>query len=90
MTQFLVPAAIASEARSIVGSTTWQSGSGDGILHSAITQPAGIAPVQASLPGLKQLIKRSYNSALLLTGLLSMVEVQVVPASRWGVWEHNT
>lgn len=82
--------AIASEARPIVGATTRLSGFGDWILHCAIIQPASIAPVQATLPGFKQLVNGGNCSTLVQTGLYSSVEVQSVAAHTLGIWEHNT
>lgn len=87
--QFVL-AAVASETRPIVGATTRLSGYGDGILHCAIIQPAGVAPVQAALPGLNQLIIVGDHSILLHTGPHTFLEVQVVAARIGGVWEHNT
>lgn len=81
---------IVSDARPVVGATARRSGFGDGVLHCAIIQPASITPVQATLPGLKQLIKGGDRSILANTGLHSIVEVQVVAAQVGVVWEHNT
>lgn len=48
------------------------------VLHRGILQPAGIAPVQALLPGTEELLKRGHHSVLLLAGLLGLVEVELV------------
>ena len=53
----LVSQAIVADTGHRVLASTGLSGVGDGILHRAVTQPAGIAPVHISSPGVIQLVK---------------------------------
>lgn len=85
----LVTQAVVSDSGAAVGSATGPSRFGDGVLNRAVAQPASIAPIQAAFPGLKQLIKAGDHGVLLLTGLLSVMEVQVVAAQMGGVRKHN-
>jgi len=86
----LVTPAIIADARAVVGAATRPSGFGDGILNCAVIQPAGIAPVQPPLPGLKQLIKVGDHGTLVETGLHGIMVVHSVAAHTGIVWEHNT
>lgn len=70
--------------------STGFSGDVDGILHRAITQPAGIAPVHLPLPRVIQLIKRGHDGILVSTCSLGVVEIEVVAAQTGEVREDNT
>lgn len=70
--------------------STGFSGDVDGILHRAVTQPAGVAPVHLPLPCFIQLIKGSHDGVLVSTCSLSVVEIEVVAAQTGEVWEDNT
>lgn len=85
-----VTTAIVPDARTTVGATTRCSGVGDGILHCAIIQPASIAPIKATFPGLKQLIVGGDRGILVQTGLPGLLEGHAVAAPTCEVWEHNT
>lgn len=56
----------------------------DWVAHASIGQPAGVAPVQAFLPGCVELLGRGQAGALVLTGQSGSEEVQMV-ASFLGV-----
>ena len=48
------------------------------VLDRGVLQPAGVAPIQALLPGTEELLKGSHHSILLPAGLLGLVEVELV------------
>lgn len=81
---------ITPEPCRVVGAATRLSGFGDGVAHRAVTQPAGVAPVQAASPGLYQLVVTGDHSILLKTRLRGVGEVQVVAARRWRVGKDDT
>lgn len=82
--------AVVPQARPGVGTSTGPSRFGDGVLHGPVVQPAGVAPVHATPPGLVELVERGYHRVLVQASLLSIVEVEVVSAQPWGVREHHT
>lgn len=85
----LVRLPIGPDARPSAGATTRATGDVDGVLHRAVTQPAGIAPVQTVPPGLVELLEVGHHGGLVHTGLLGVREVEVVAAQTWKVREHH-
>lgn len=90
MVLVLVSQAIVADTGHHVLASTGFSGVGDGILHRAVTQPAGIAPVHISSPGVIQLVKRGHDGILVMTRPLSVVEIEVVATQTGVVGEDNT
>ena len=86
----LIALAVRPEASVAAGSTTWLAGLGDRVLDGAVAEPPGVAPVKAGPPCLEELVKGGHRGILLQTGLLCVVEVQVVAAQAGGVWEYYT
>lgn len=70
--------------------TTRLPGLGDGVLHRAVVQPASVAPVQAVLPGVVELLEGGHHSILVHAGFLSIVEVQVIAAKPGRVREDDS
>lgn len=62
----------------------------DWILHRAIRQPAGVAPVQPLLPRREELLKRGQSGVLVLAHLLGPEEVKMVTPSVGVVGKHHT
>lgn len=85
-----VTSAVVSQAGPGVDATTRLSGISDGILHCAVIQPARIAPVKASLPGIEQLVKGGDRCLLAYTGPYRIMEVKAVAAKLGKVWEDDT
>lgn len=65
-------------------------GQRDGVLHRGVLQPAGVAPVQALLPGPEQLREGGHRRPLGLAGLLRLLEVELVAPLGGLVGEHHT
>lgn len=86
----LVSQAIVANARHRVLASAGFSGGVDGILDCAVTQPAGVAPVQLFSPRVIQLIKGRHDGILVTTCPLSVVEIEVVAAQTGKVGEDNT
>lgn len=63
---------------------------GDWVLHRSITEPASIAPVQPTPPGIVQLVKGSNHCVLVQTSLACLVKVKIVASQSWKVREHHT
>lgn len=84
------PSAVVSNTRSEAVPPAGHSGSGDGVLDCPVSQPAGIAPVQALLPGLEELCEGGQRGVLLLTDLLGSQEAQEVTTPRVLVGKHHT
>lgn len=68
--QVKVKPAVAPDTRCKVMTPTGHPGPGDGVPDCPVSQPAGIAPVQAVLPGLEELGDGGQCGVLLLAGLL--------------------
>lgn len=85
-----VAAAVAPDPRGKTVPPTRYSRLSDGVLHCPISQPASIAPVKPFLPGLEELLEGGQGGALLLTGLLGPLEVEVVASTRWLVRKYHT
>lgn len=82
--------AVATDARGQSRPPAGFPGLSDGVLHCAVCQPAGVAPVQAVLPGLEELLKGGQDRVLLCTGLLGFLEIEEVASVRGLVREHHT
>lgn len=85
----LVASAVIPETSIGICATAGPPGLVDGVLHGSVVQPASIAPVQACLPGVVQLLEGGHHSILVHAGFFTIVEVQVVAAKPWGVREHD-
>lgn len=86
----LVPEPVIPDARHGVLAPAGLPGLGDGVLHGAVAEPAGVAPVQPRPPGIVELVKGRDHRVLLHARPLRLVEVQVVPPQPRGVGEHHT
>lgn len=69
-----VASAIAADPWREAGTPAGHPGPGDGVADGPISQPSGIAPVQAFLPGVEELCEGGQGGALFLTGLLGSQE----------------
>lgn len=85
----LVTSTVASQSSASLPPSTGLSGVGDRVLHGSITQPASIAPVQTTFPGLVELAEGGHYSILIQASRLSIMEVQIVTPQTRGVWENN-
>lgn len=72
------PPAVAAEPRGEEGPPAGHPGPGDGVADGAVGQPAGVAPVQALLPGAEELGQRGQGGPLLLAGTPRPQEAEVV------------
>lgn len=84
-----VPSAVAPHAGGEAAPAAWRPGPGDRVLHRPVGQPAGVAPVQAFLPGPEELWEGGQCGVLLLTGLLGCREAEVVMTTRVLVGKHH-
>ena len=84
-----LPSAIAADSRGQAVTPAGRPGLSDGVLDRAVGQPAGVAPVQALLPGLEELREGGQLGTLLLAGLLSSLEAHVVTTTRVLVGKHH-
>lgn len=85
-----IPETIIPDPRHCVLSSAGLPGLGDGVLHRAVTEPAGVTPVQPWPPGVIELVKGGDNRILVPTCSLSLMVVQVVTTQPWRVGEYNT
>lgn len=69
---------VAAQTRSQVHAATSFTWDSDWILHGAVSQPAGVAPVETLLPRREELLKRSKSGVLILARLLGPEEVKMV------------
>lgn len=81
---------VAAQARRQVRPTASVAGRRDGVLHGAVGQPAGVAPVQALVPRREELLKRGQGGVLILARPLGPQEVQAVASFVRVVWKHHT
>lgn len=87
--QALVALSVAPDPRGQSSSTAGLPGERDGVLDCAVRQPPRVAPVQALLPRLEELLKGGNGGILLFTGPLGHVEVERVAATVWLVRENE-
>lgn len=80
---------VATQARRQVDSTASITRRRDWIMHRAVSQPAGVAPVQPLLPRREELLKGSQGGVLILTRLLGREEVETVASFLGVVREHH-
>lgn len=85
----LVSQAIATDAWQRVLAPAGISGDGNRILNASVAQPAGVAPVQLSLPCVMQLIEGRHGGVLVSACPLRIIEVQVVAAKAREIGEDD-
>jgi len=84
-----VPLPVAAQAGRQVGAAAAVARRRDGILHGAVGQPAGVAPVQAVLPRREQLLERGQRGLLVAARPLRPEEVEEVASFLGIVREHH-
>ncbi|KAK7828750.1 hypothetical protein U0070_006535 [Myodes glareolus] len=86
----LIVEPIVPDTRHCVLAPTGLAWFGDRVLHRSITEPASIAPVQATSPGIIQLVEGRNHSILVQTSLPCLMKVKIVASQPGKVREHDT
>ena len=84
-----VPPAVVADPRGHALAPAGHPGLGDGVLDRPVRQPARVAPAEAFLPGLEELVEGGQSGVLLLTDLAGPLVVELVAAARWLIGEHH-